>query len=179
MRSLCAVICAFILFPAAMAAAGPGLDGVWKFIPDKSTDIASWNYALPQVEITSVGGAVRVIHDWLDRGKVAYADTFAFRPGGDAIKSVTHSEVWPENWYMGVLASVGDTRAVSGIWTEPGKSLRVTTVQVVRTSQGKTSVTTVREYALSADAKTLTLTEKRSSRPTPVVLVFDRKEPSR
>jgi hypothetical protein len=166
-----------LLFPGSLPAGGPGLEGTWQFIPLKSTDIATWNYSQPQVEISSSAGAVRVIHGWLDRGKVAYADTFAFSPGGAASASITRSEVWPENWYMGVLSSAGDPRTVSGIWVQHGSSLRVTTRETLRTSQGTTFVTTIREYMLGADGTTLTLSEKRSSRPTPVILVFERKEP--
>jgi hypothetical protein len=167
------------LFSGSALAAGPGIEGIWKFVPAKSTDIASWNYSEPRLEISLAGGIVEVIHDWLDRGTVAYADTFAFRPGGTASTSATRSEVWPENWYMGVLASPGDPRTVSGLWVEPARSLRVIARETVRTSQGKTSLTTTREYTLSRDENTLTLTEKRSSRPTPVLLVFERKGPSR
>ena len=79
---------------------------------------------------------------------------------------------------MGVLASVGAPRTVSGLWLRPEESLRVTSRQVLRTSQGTISVTTTREYTLGPDGATLTLTEQRSSRPTPVVLVFERKEPA-
>ncbi|HEX7571691.1 MAG TPA: hypothetical protein VF514_01255 [Bacteroidota bacterium] len=167
-----------LLISSPALAAGPGLEGTWKFVPAKSTDIASWNYSQPQLRISSADGNVRVIHDWLDRGKVAYADTFEFRPGGSPVTSVTRSEVWPENWYMGVLSSPGDARTISGLWLEPGKGLRVVARQTVRTSQGKTTVTTTRDYTLGPEGKTLTLSEKRSSRPSPVVLVFERKEPS-
>jgi hypothetical protein len=173
------VVPILLLFPVSVPAAGPGIEGTWKFIPAKSTDIASWNYSLPQLEISSSAGAVRVIHNWLDRGKVAYADTFAFSPGGTVSASITRSEVWPENWYMGVLSSAGDPRTVSGVWIQPGSSLRVTTRESLRTSQGKTSVATTREYTLGPDGNTLTLSQKRSSRPTPVILVFERKESPR
>jgi hypothetical protein len=78
---------------------------------------------------------------------------------------------------MGVLSSPGDPRTVSGRWLEPEKSFRVVTRQTVRTSQGKTTLTTTRDYTLGPQGKTLTLSEKRSSRPSPVVLVFERKEP--
>jgi hypothetical protein len=80
---------------------------------------------------------------------------------------------------MGVLSSVGDARTVSGRWLEPEKAIRAVARQTVRTSQGKTTVTTTRDYTLGPEGKTLTLSEKRSSRPSPVVLLFERKEPSK
>jgi len=166
-----------ILLPGPLKSAGPGLEGKWTFVPAGSTDIASWGNSRPQIDIFSADGIVRVIHSWLDRGNVAYADTFEFRPGGDAVTSTTRSEVWPENWFMGVLSSPEDPRTVSGRWLEAGSSLRVVTGETLRTSQGKTAMTTTRDYTLGSGGKTLTVSEKRSSRPSPVVLVFERKEP--
>ncbi|HTY60420.1 MAG TPA: hypothetical protein VMF59_16475 [Bacteroidota bacterium] len=179
MRASAGILLALILVSHSLHAAGPGIAGTWTFVPAKSTDIASWGYSVPQIEVTLREGSVRVIHDWLEKGNVAYADTFAFRPGGEPSVSVTRSEVWPENWYMGVLASVGAPRTVSGLWLRAEESLRVTSRQVLRTSQGTIAVTTTREYTLGPEGATLTLTEQRSSRPTPVVLVFERREPSK
>ena len=98
MRTSAGVILALLLVSLSLHAAGPGIAGTWTFVPAKSTDIASWGYSLPQIEIASREGSVSVIHNWLEKGKVAYADTFAFRPGGEPSVSVTRSEVWPENW---------------------------------------------------------------------------------
>lgn len=173
------IVAVYLFLPLPRAGGEPGLDGTWTFVPSKSTDIASWGYSIPRIDIATSGQGVRVIHNWLDRGKAAYADTFAFRPGGSPVSSPVRSEIWPENWYMGVLSIVGDPRVVSGSWIQPERTLRVITRESVRTSQGKTSISTTREYALGSDGKTMTLTEKRSSRPTPVTLVFERKEPDR
>ena len=168
-----------LLFPGPAPAAGPGLEGTWKFVQAGSTDIVTWGNSLLQIEISAADGKVRVLHELLERGSVAFADTLEFRPGRGDVRSVVRSEVWPDNWFMGVLSSVGDSRTVSGHWLEPEKSFRVITRQAVRTSQGKTTVTTTRDYTLGSEGKTLTLSEKRSSRPSPVVLLFERKEPSR
>jgi hypothetical protein len=176
MKSSIGIIVTLLLLPDLMVAGKPGLEGTWTFVPSKSTDIASWGNSLPQIDVSTAGADVRVVHNWLDRGKVAYADTFAFPSGGSPVTSMVRSEVWPENWYMGVLASAGDPRTISGTWVQPGISLRVVTRQILRTSQGKISITTTRKYALSTNGKTLTLSEKRSSRPSPVILVFERKE---
>jgi hypothetical protein len=168
-----------LLFSGPALAGGPGLEGTWKFVPAGSTDIVTWGNSIPQIDISMGDGKIRVHHNWLERGNVAYADTFDFRPGGKEAKTITRSEVWPDNWFMGVLSSPGDSRTVSGRWLDPEKSFRVVTRQIVRTSQGKTTVTTTRDYTLGLQGKTLTLSEKRSSRPSPVVLVFERKEPSK
>lgn len=155
--------------------AGSSIEGTWEFVPAKSTQIATWKGRLPEIVIAAAGVRVSVIQNWLDRGQVAYADTFLFTPGGPAVRMPVRSVEWPENWFMGVLAAVGDERKVSGAWKEEGTDLLVTAVQPVLTSQGKTKVTTAREYVLGADGTSLTVTEQRSTRPTPVVLVFERK----
>ena len=165
------------LFSSLAQAGRPGLEGTWKFVPAGSTDIVTWGNSLPQIDISTADGKVRVLHNWLERGSVAFADTFEFRPGGGEVTSVVRSEIWPDNWFMGVLSSPGDPRTVSGRWLEPEKSFSIVTRQTVRTSQGKTPLTTTRDYTLGPQGKTLTLSEKRSSRPSPVVLLFERKEP--
>jgi len=166
----------FVLYSSIALAGGPGLNGTWKFVPGKSTDIASWGNSLPQIEISSSDANVRVISEWLERGKIAFADTFDVHTGGGAVTSTVRSEVWPPNWFMGVLSVPGEPRTVSGSWLEPGKSLRVVSRETLRTSQGKIPVTTTFDYTLEADGKTMTCSEKRSTRPSPVVLVFERKE---
>ncbi|HMK37752.1 MAG TPA: hypothetical protein VK569_00335, partial [Bacteroidota bacterium] len=125
---------------------------------------------------SSSQGNVRIICEWLERGKAAFADTFDVRKAGAQVTSTVRSEVWPPNWFMGVLLVPGESRTVSGSWLEPGKTLRVVSRETLRTSQGNIGVSTTFDYTLAADGKTLTRSEKRSTRPTPVVLVFERKE---
>jgi len=175
------LLLAALLVPAGDRgeATGSSIEGVWKFVPAKSTEIAAWKGRVPEIVIAAAGDRVSVIQNWLERGQVAYADTFLFAPGGPPVSSPVRSVEWPDNWFMGVLASVGDERTVAGSWQAQGTDLRTTTVQPVLTSQGKTTVTTVREYVLGAGGSALTVTEQRSTRQTPVVLVFERKEATR
>jgi hypothetical protein len=179
MRSLLVVIAALFLLHSRLEATGPAFEGAWKFVPAKSTDIAAWDNSQPQLDISTVAGNIRIVQGWVYRGKIAYADTFQFHPGGDPVTTIVRSEVWPGNWFMGVLSSPGDPKTVQGVWVEEGRSLRLVIHESVRTSQGKAVVKTTADYALGTDGKTITVTEKRSSRPTPVVLLFERKEPSR
>jgi len=179
MRPLLGIMAAFLLLPWHVSANGPGLEGAWRFVPAKSTDIASWDDSQPQLEISSNAGNVRIVRSWLYRAKIACTDTLEFRPGGDPHSTVILTEVWPENWFMGVLSSPGDPMIVSGLWVEEGSVLRLLVRETVRTSQGKTVMATTADYTLGPDGNTLTVSEKRSSRPTPVILVFERKDPSR
>lgn len=150
------------------------LDGSWKFIQEKSTDLATWRYRLPQLVIAKEGDRVRLIHNWLERNQVAFADTFIFLSGGKPSAAQVTSPIWPENWYMGVLAKTGTTKAVSGTWLEEGRALWMSVDQTVEVSQGEAVIHTTREYRLDRESGLLTLTERRMTRPTPVLLVFER-----
>ncbi len=152
----------------------PGMDGTWKLVPDKSTNLATWRSRVLQLSITTEPNHVLVLHQWLERDQVVSVDTFRFSPGGKPVTSLVSSELWPENWFMGVLAVKGGTRTVTGVWEKPESLLVVHTTMPVRTSQGLTDVQTSRQYHLAPDGTTLTLTERRAGRPTPIVLTFER-----
>jgi hypothetical protein len=154
----------------------PGLEGTWRFLPDRSTDIATWRSRTPQLTISREGGMVLVLHEWLERNKVVFVDSLVFRPGEPPSHVPVRSVIWAENWFMGVLAKKGTMKAVFGSWIDGERELRVTTEQTVTVSQGETVLRTTREYSLDPAGKTLTLTEHRSTRPTSVILVFERRE---
>jgi hypothetical protein len=178
MKTTLIILCvAAMMSRHALGSETPTLEGTWKFVPEKSTDIVTWRYRVLQLEIAKGGQGISIVHNWMERSKVAFADTFFVRTLGETSQGVVHSAIWPDNWYMGVLSEVGGSRSVSAEWVEEGKALRVVTDQPVKTSQGKTVVTTRRDYRLSPDGSTLTLTEQRSSRTLPVVLFFERVKP--
>lgn len=154
----------------------PTVFGSWKFMPEKSTDIASWRYRLPQLSIDSTATHVRVIMSWMERQRAAFVDTFLVAPGGDPVKRAVHSRLWPANWYMGVLAMENSERTISGTWSQKPLVLELTTKQPVSISQGETLLTTRWEYRVDPTTGLLTVREQRSSRPTPVVMVFERLE---
>jgi hypothetical protein len=167
----------FVLtLPPGPASEG-SVEGKWSFIKEKSTDIAAWRSWSPQIEIVTRGDYMTITHRWLERNQVVHTDSFAFRPGAGATTVPVHSEFWTDNWFMGVLARKDTSRSVSGSWLEPGKAIQTVSEQVVEISQGEKSLTTTREYRLDETRAFLTVTEQRASRPTPVILVFQRSGP--
>jgi hypothetical protein len=167
----------FILLNLPPAHAPDGsIEGKWTFIKEKSTDLAAWRSWSPQLEIATQGDVVTITHQWLERNQVVHTDSFAFRPGANPSTIPVHSVIWTDNWFMGVLAKKGIPVSVSGIWVEPGKAIRTVSEQVVEISQGETNLTTTREYRLDPTGTLLTLTEQRASRPTTVILMFQRSE---
>ena len=145
-------------------------------MPEKSTDLATWRYRQPQIQIDSTDAPVRVIVSWMERSQAAFADTFLVEPGGQTRDVPVRSRIWPANWYMGVLAIENSVRKVSGTWTERPTGLDLTTEQPVSVSQGDVVLTTHWEYRVDETTGTLTVREQRSSRPTPVVMTFTRLE---
>jgi hypothetical protein len=75
---------------------------------------------------------------------------------------------------MGALARKGSTKTTSGTWREAGTTLETRTRQVLNVSQGEVMVETTRTFRLEPGGARLTVTEQRSTRPTPIVLVFER-----
>jgi len=151
--------------------------GTWKFNKEKSTDIATWRYRQPQLAIRNEGEAgISIVTTWLERNKIVMVDTVKFIPGGEQIEIPVTSQYWYENWYMGVLAKMGTIKTVSGNWEKQDRSLQVQKELTVETSQGDTQIRTSYSYNLDRRGDILTVIEKRSSRPTPISLVFERVE---
>lgn len=159
--------------PAA-ASSQPALFGSWDFRPARSTDVALWRSRIPRIEITGTQNEINLRYEWREGKTVAMVDSFRVRPGGPQSHSTVTSQIWPDNWFMGVLAKKGTARSSSARWrTLPGE-LDLTTDQIVETSQGETTLRTVREFRLADSGATLIVTERRSTRPTPVIMTFER-----
>ena len=126
-----------------------------------------------QLDLRHSGDRMIILHQWIERRRVALVDSFSFVPGRGETLIPIHSPIWSGNWYMGVLSKPGSMARVSGRWSGDGSALSMRSVQPVLVSQGETELETTWEYSLHAD--TLTVREQRASRPTPVVLTFVRK----
>ena len=150
--------------------------GTWTLNKDKSTDLVTWRYRQPELTIMAHGDTLCVKTVWKSRRAGDYVEKFMFVPDGDTAFAPVTSQHWVENWYMGVLSVEGSSEAVWGEWLEENTKLRSGAKRTVRTSQGETDVTTIREFDVNRKGNVLEVTEERSTRPTPIKLVFDRKE---
>ena len=167
------VLVAFLL----LMACGGGertIVGEWVFDKEQSTDLVTWIYQTPQLVIRTDTDRVTVLHQWLSRATVVFTDSFSLHPGGKVTEIPVHSARWSENWYMGVLSKPGTTNKVSGAWIRQDRLLQTKTMQTVATSQGETEIETERTYGVDWRGRELTVTEKRSSRPTEIKMVFKR-----
>ncbi|NOY76744.1 MAG: hypothetical protein GXO76_02615 [Calditrichaeota bacterium] len=148
--------------------------GRWAYVPEKSTDLVTWRYRTPEVVVQKEKDRIVILWNWMRRGKVAFRDSLTFCPGSAPSKIPVTSAIWPENWYMGVLAKKNSWKLISGEWKQPGRELFVRKKQVVEISQGEAHITTDYTYTLGSKGRMLTVVEKRSSRPTSITYVFKR-----
>ncbi|MCG8606974.1 hypothetical protein MJD09_18580, partial [bacterium] len=137
-----------------------------------------WRYRQHELEIRDNQGEVTILEKWISRKYPTYVDSMTFVPGKDPIYMVQETPHWPGNWYMGVLSQEGGKKSVSGKWKELHRILLVETEQQLQTSQGETVLNTSREYRLEDNGEKLIVYEKRSTRPTPINMVFE-KQPNK
>lgn len=163
-----------VIFALSCSESNLPIYGTWNMLPEKSTDIVTWRYRTLEMDIINHEGEVTILDKWMQRKKVAFVDSVTFTPDGTPAEIEVTSQIWPENWYMGVLSMKGSMKKVSGVWLRPDKELETITEQPVQTSQGEATITTTRTFKLNRKGNELTVIEKRSSRPTPIELVFER-----
>jgi hypothetical protein len=146
--------------------------GSWKLLPAEGTDIVVWRYRQQELDISNEQGEIKLLHNFIYRREVAYTDSMIFVPGAQEVVSLQTTPNWSGNWYMGVLTKVGSEKKVSGEWKQQDKVLQVEREEIVETSQGEIQLNTSREYRIDGDR--LIVEERRSTRPTPVTLVFEK-----
>jgi len=148
--------------------------GHWKLVPEQSTDLVTWRYRLLELEIKNNQGEITILQKWIYRKKIAFVDSITFIPGNEPSYILQKSSTWSENWYMGVLTQKGSKKKVYGFWKEEHRILQVETQQEVQTSQGEALSKTDLEFRLQNNGENLIIIKKRSTRPTPILLVFKR-----
>ena len=154
--------------------AGDTIFGKWKLNLKESTDLVTWRYRQLEMTIRENGDRIEIINRWKSRRAGEWVDSIAFVPGGNTVRIPIKTAHWQENWYMNVLSIPGTVKKVSAYWDKPKKALTVYSGQLVQTSQGRTVIRTERNFSLNRKGDKLTVIEKRSSRPTRILLSFDR-----
>jgi len=154
---LLALFCGIALSSAEEKA---NLNGVWKLIPEKSSEIGL--YETLSIGIDQTDSMVTVIEKWgLSR---SYADTFRLKPDGVFRKFPITSRVFPSNVFMGLSMPVGGVRELSAVLDETTGSLNLVQKFRIRSSQGESLVTSNHRYQLSSDGELLFYTINRSTR---------------
>ena len=171
-KTSCLIKSLLIFAALSCADSNHRMEGRWKFIPAEGTDVVTWRYNQQELEIARHGKEIAILQNYIYRNKVAYIDSMIFVPGGGPRTSTQTTPNWSGNWYMGVLTKIGSEKIVTGHWLEADSGLQVEREETLQTSQGEIQVRTTREYRVEGDK--LVVMETRSTRPTPIKLVFER-----
>lgn len=165
-RSLTALC--LLLAAISIPAAGAGIDGSWKLMPERSSTIDL--YGTVALQITAAGPTVTIIQTW--GGGRSFRDSVTLPVNGTAVKTTVLDRVWPTNVFMGVRAATGGTRELSARWEKKDEVLVVTEKLPLLVSQGERSLTTVHRFALSGEGTVLTWTLTRPTRPSGAAPVY-------
>jgi hypothetical protein len=139
---------------------GAGLEGDWKMLPEKSSEIGL--YRTVDLHIEQTGGRVIVVQQW--GGARGFRDSLSLPLDGSVVRIPVNDRIWPTNVFMGVAMQPGTQREVHASSSGPG-ALRITERYPLHVSQGVVQVPVENQFTLSADSTTLTWRVVRPSRP--------------
>ncbi len=146
-----------------------GMTGTWEFIPSRSTDLSPWRNATLQL---SLEGHTLTIERTLKWGRRNHVESLTVDLA--APSTVNPLAWWVDNRHLGAYAPHGGTQTVSPTVLDDGRVLRLSLDYTLETQQGDRAVNTLRQFQLSPDGRILTVTDLRSTRPRPVIHVFER-----
>ncbi len=161
-----------VLFVPAPALAGEGaLDGSWKLIAEKSTDIDL--YGTLSIEIRTDGPRLVLIRTW-GAGR-SFRDSLSLAVGGTANRVAVSKRVFPSNVFMGLAMVAGSTREIKA-YRAVDNEIRLDEAFSLRGSQGEAAVTATHLFTLAPDQDLLTYEIKRSTRTSgpPVKFLLSR-----
>ncbi|MCU0643997.1 MAG: hypothetical protein MUC94_07015 [bacterium] len=151
-----------ILLPLHLIAADKtDLDGEWKLIPEKSTDIDLWGDLSLKIQVNETN--VIIVQTW-GRGTRAYQDSLFLQLDGAMTEIPIDDRIFPSNVFMGFSMPIGEKRQLKASWEQNRTILKVTESYNVRSSQGKMPMIATHTYALSKDQEVLLYKIQRSTR---------------
>jgi hypothetical protein len=165
------ILCVLTLVPGVVAAGEKVLEGTWKFIPEKSTDIDL--YGTLSVDIRMDGSRLVLIRTW-GSGR-SFRDSLSLTVGGAVNRIPVAKRVFPSNVFMGLAMVAGSTREIKAYRTSDNE-IRLEEAFALRGSQGQTTVTATHVITLATEEDLLTYEIKRSTRTSgpPVRFILSR-----
>ncbi len=166
----------FLLFPVlALAQKQHGIEGIWKLIPDQSTEIPLFNTL--KVTIKKENGRVLLTQKW-GSGR-SHIENLNLKANGSVNEIPVANRVWPTNVFMGLSMATGSKEQVRARWDNSGKTLKLNERYRLLSSQGEKEIKSESTYALSNDGNTLTITISRSTLSgEPIKYVMERVNPN-
>ncbi len=150
----------------------PEFNGKWRLVPAKSSEIDL--YGTLSLEFQQQEAELTLMQTWGTNR--FFADTLQLKTNGEVNKLPVRDRVFATNVFMGLSMPVGSTRQITAKWENQGMTLRLDERYAIRSSQGKSNLTSVHTYSLSNDKETLTYQIDRSTRQTgsPIKYVLKR-----
>ena len=165
---LCLAACGFV---CAAAAAPAGLSGRWKLNLARCSAIKPWS--AETVVIHADGDVVTIDRRFVWGMDRRVSDTTSVRADGRTVLA-NPVAYWIDSWYNNAYIGADHLKRVSGEWLEPGRVLKIETRLSLNVQQGEFPIHIYEEYRVSADGRTLTLLELRSTRDQALTYVFTR-----
>ncbi len=154
----------------APARANEKFEGEWVTIQELSTALDPFR----RIELKIVIDGSRIVLDELfTAGRRFHGETYDLNTKRK--ENIVPISWWGANRHIGAYIGGDKTMRIEANWVDGGQTLKLESDFVLATQQGETPVRTYTEYRLSRDGKRLTKLEFRSSRPLPIVHVFERR----
>lgn len=163
------IFCFLSLFALSLAEANPQLAGKWKIDRDLSTAFDPWRSIELEIEVDGSRVTIEELHT---TGRRRSAQVYELDLGKPS--NVVPVSLWTGNRHIGAYIGGDGTMRVDADLVDEGRTLALECHYVLDTSQGSTPVRSHKEFRPSADGDQLIVMELRSSRPRPVLYVFNR-----
>ena len=157
----------FLLVPGSVTSGEKGPEGVWKLIPEKSTDIDL--YGTLSIDIRTDGPKLVLIRTW-GAGR-SYRDSLSLAVGGTVNPIPVSKRVFPSNVFMGVAMLAGSTREIKAYRTGD-TGIRLEESFRLRGSQGEVPVTATHVFTHVPGQDILTYEIHRSTRTSGAPIRF-------
>jgi hypothetical protein len=154
--------------PAFVSAADKGVEGSWKLIPEKSTDIDL--YETLSIDIRSDGPRLVLIRTW-GAGR-SFRDSLSLAVGGAVNRIPVTKRVFPSNVFMGVAMLAGTTREVKAYRTGD-TGIKLEESFRLRGSEGEIPVTATHLFTLEPKKDLLVYEIQRSTRTSGPPVKFE------
>ncbi|MBP1647779.1 MAG: hypothetical protein H6Q30_1224 [Bacteroidetes bacterium] len=161
----------FQLVPGVLFALQKGLDGSWKLIPERSTDIDL--YGTLSIDIRAEGPRLVLIRTW-GTGR-SFRDSLSLAVGGTVNRIPVNKRVFPSNVFMGLAMQAGTTREIKAYRTGD-TGIKLEESFRIRGSQGEVPANANHLFTIAPDQDILTYEIQRSTRTSgpPVKFVLSR-----
>ncbi|MBD5777920.1 hypothetical protein IEN85_00240 [Pelagicoccus sp. NFK12] len=158
-----------LMFATASAQPGSQFIGTWVIDSELSTAFDPWRSI--QLDIELVEGGV-VIEELCTTGRRRSTQRYELKLGSS--QNVVPIEMWTGNRHIG--AYIGGDRAmrIDARLDDGGRTLVLDCRYLLDTSQGETAVRSHKEFRVSSDGDQLVVMELRSTRPRPILQVFNK-----